>query len=106
MHRIASKIGGGYPVGTVFKGRRPVGLIWQGMAKARIAHRLLWLEGLEPGHNRGGSVDSFGRYIYIHGLAEEERLGTPDSSGCVHLAAGDLIPLYDRIPVGSLVWID
>ena len=105
LHRIARKIGGGYPIGTVFKGRRPIGLTWQGMPDGAIAHRILWLEGLEPGFNRGGNVDTFRRYVYIHGFADETTLGRPMSCGCIHLAASDLMPLYERMPVGTLVWI-
>ncbi len=105
LHRIAVKIGAGQPVGTVFEGRRPVGLTWQGRAKAAIAHRILWLEGLEEGFNRGDGVDSFRRYIYIHGLGDEPSLGRPASRGCMHMAAADLMPLFDRLPVGTLVWI-
>ena len=106
LHRIAVKIGGGQPQGTVFRGRRAVGLTWQGLPEATIAHRILWLEGLEPGFNRGGTLDSFQRYIYVHGLADEMTLGRPASHGCIHLAAADLIPLYDWLPQGTLVWID
>jgi lipoprotein-anchoring transpeptidase ErfK/SrfK len=50
-------------------------------------------------------VDSHSRFIYIHGTGNEPALGRPDSHGCVHLAARDLIPLYDKIPPGSLVWM-
>jgi lipoprotein-anchoring transpeptidase ErfK/SrfK len=64
------------------------------------------LEGLEPGRNRGGSVDSHGRYIYIHGTGDEPTLGRPASCGCVHLASADLMPLFDLIPSGTLVWIE
>ena len=105
LHRVARKIGGGWPIGTVFKSRQPVGLTWNGQPEATIAHRILWLEGLEPGFNRGGTVDTFARYIYIHGVGNETTLGRPASCGCVHLAASDLLPLYDRLPVGTLVWI-
>src|SRR5262249_24457217 len=58
LHQIAEKIGAGQPIGTVFKSRQPVGFTWQGQGDAAIAHRILWLDGLEPGFNRGGSVDS------------------------------------------------
>jgi hypothetical protein len=105
LHRIAEKVGGGYPLGTVFKSRQPVGLTWQGQPKAAIAHRILWLEGLEPGLNHGGYGDTRSRYIYIHGVGDETTLGRPVSKGCVHLAAADLLPLYDRLPCGTLVWI-
>lgn len=105
LHRIAQKIGGGWPVGTVFEQRQPVGYTWQGRPDAAIAHRLLWLEGLEEGFNRGGAVDSFRRFIYLHGLGDELSIGQPASRGCIHLAAADLLPLYDRLPVGTLVWL-
>lgn len=105
LHRIARKIGHGQPMGTVFRGRRPIGLVWAGAPDTRIAHRILWLEGLEPGGNRGGEIDSFDRYIYLHGTGDETGLGRPASRGCVHLAAHDLIPLFDRVPTGTLVWI-
>ena len=106
LHRVVEKIGGGWPVGTVFKGRQPVGYTWQGMPNAKITTRILWLEGLEPGFNRGGNVDSHNRYIYIHGTADEPSLGRPASYGCIHLAADDLVPLFDKLPGGTLVWID
>jgi hypothetical protein len=105
LHRIARKVGGGHPIGTVFKSRQPIGLTWQGMPDGSIVHRILWLDGLEPGFNRGGSVDTFQRYVYIHGFGDETTLGRPQSHGCVHLAAADLMPLYERLPVGTLVWI-
>jgi L,D-transpeptidase YbiS len=105
LHRVAQKIGGGWPVGAAFKARQMIGYTWDGQPGARIAHRILWLEGLEPGFNRGGAVDSFQRYIYIHGTGDETTLGRPDSHGCIHLSADDLIRLYDKLPEGTLVWI-
>ena len=106
LHRIVEKIGGGHPIGTVFRSRRPVGLTWKGCADAAIVHRILWLEGLEPGHNQGGDVDSRARFIYIHGTGDEPSLGRPASRGCIHVAADDLLPLYDLLPVGTMVWIE
>jgi hypothetical protein len=105
LHRIVEKIGGGWPAGTVFKGRRPIGYTWKGMPEAKITTRIFWLEGLEPGFNRGGNVDSHARYIYIHGTADQMSIGEPASCGCIHLADADLIPLYDWLPSGTLVWI-
>jgi hypothetical protein len=105
LHRIAKKIGGGWPAGTAFTGRRATGFTWQGNPMARITTRIFWLEGLEPGLNQGGNVDSYARFIYIHGTGNELTLGTPDSHGCVQLAAADLVPLYDLLPEGTLVWI-
>lgn len=105
LHRIAEKIGGNAEPGTIFKGRRPVGNTRDGQPNARITDRILWLDGLELGRNRGGNVDSYRRYIYIHGTGDESTLGQPDTCGCTHLAATDLIPLFDILPVDTLVWI-
>jgi L,D-transpeptidase catalytic domain len=105
LHRIVEKIGGGWPIGTVFKGRKPIGYSWQGMPDAKITTRILWLEGLELGFNRGGNVDSHARYIYIHGTADQLFIGKPTSCGCIHLSDADLIPLFDLLPSGTLVWI-
>jgi lipoprotein-anchoring transpeptidase ErfK/SrfK len=45
------------------------------------------------------------RYIYLHGTGDETTLGRPATCGCTHLADRDLVPLFDRVPVGTLVWI-
>ena len=70
-----------------------------------ITTRILWLRGLEPGVNHGGEVDSHDRYIYIHGTNHEERLGTPQSAGCVLMRNLELVELFDEVRVGDLVWI-
>jgi len=106
LHRIAEKIGAGVAEGTVFKARKVVGHVSQPeFADAKITTRIMWLEGLEPGFNRGGNVDSHARYVYIHGTADQASIGKPASCGCVHLADGDLVPLFDLLPGGTLVWI-
>jgi hypothetical protein len=106
LHRVAEKIGAGALAGTVFKARRAVGHVSQPeFAGAKITTRILWLEGLEPGLNRGGNVDSHERYIYIHGTADQASIGKPASCGCMHLADADLLPLFDLLPEGTLVWI-
>jgi hypothetical protein len=106
LHRIAEKIGGGWPAGTVFKAREPIGYTWKGMPDAKITTRILWLEGLEEGFNRGGNVDSHQRYIYIHGTGDQTSIGRPSSCGCIHVADKDLVPLYNQVPSGTLVWIE
>ena len=105
LHRIARKIGGEYPEGTIFKARKPIGRLSPENPKGDIVHRILWLAGMEPGKNRGGKVDTFSRYIYIHGYWDESTLGRPQSLGCIHLSAADLVPLYAQVPLGTLVWI-
>lgn len=106
LHRITSRFGGGWPTGAAFRSRTMVGYTWDGQPGAPITNRILWLEGLEPGRNRGGKVDTFARYIYIHGTGDEPTLGRPASRGCIHMAGTDLLPLYDALPLQSLVWID
>jgi len=110
LHRIAEKIGDGLVAGTVFKSRQIIGHTSQPeLADAKITTRILWLEGLEPGLNKGMNgdvnVDSHTRYIYIHGTADQTSIGRPASHGCIHLADSDLIPLFDLLPSGTLVWI-
>ena len=104
LHRIAEKIGGDSPVGSVFESRKIIGTVTD-KPNAPIAHRIMWLEGLEPGFNQGGKVDTHARYVYIHGVGDESTMGQPASRGCLHMAASDLIPFYERTPSGSLLWI-
>ena len=70
-----------------------------------ITSRIFWLEGLEKGKNKGKGIDSFSRYIYIHGTSEEGRLGTPASHGCIRMKNKAVIDLYKKIEVGTLVLI-
>jgi lipoprotein-anchoring transpeptidase ErfK/SrfK len=110
-HRIAEKIGADAPLGTAFKSRVPTGEIWTPELDAEfpgrdwILTRILWLEGLEPGTNQGGSVDSHGRFIYIHGTNEEHKLGTPASHGCIRMKNEDVAELFKLVPVGTEVRI-
>lgn len=105
LHRLAEKHGAGAEPGTVFKGRKPIGHLREGLPPESITTRILWLDGQDPGFNRGGNVDTFARYIYIHGFGDQASLGRPASHGCIHLADADLVPLFDLLPVGTLVWI-
>lgn len=105
LHRVARKVGGGHLAGTIFKSREPVGFTWQGQPNGSIVHRILWLEGLQPGLNKGGNVDTFQRYVYIHGFGDEMTLGRPASHGCIHVAGAELMPLFELLPVGTMVWI-
>ena len=102
----AGCFGGGWPGGAVFKSRELKGYTWNGLPEAPITHRIFWLEGLEPGLNRGEGVDTFARYIYIHGTGKEPTIGKPASHGCIHVAAKDLLPLYDVLPEKTLVWFE
>ncbi len=107
LHRIERRIGLGAAPGAVFVSREPTGEIWQGEDDPRdlILSRVLTLEGLEEGINRGPGVDSRERWIYLHGTNHEHRLGEPASHGCVRLANRDVIELADRIREGDPVVI-
>lgn len=72
LHQIVSKIGRNAPLHAIFKCRRNTGKI--GKIRDRgdfITTRILRLSGLEKGINKGRGIDSFRRYIYIHGTPEE-----------------------------------
>ncbi len=110
LHRVAEKFGEGAPIGQIFRARKPTGEIAEILggtderaARDDVTTRILWLDGLEPGENRGGDVDSRGRYIYIHGTPEEGRIGSPASHGCVRMTNRDVIELFERVDVGALV---
>ena len=70
-----------------------------------ISSRILWLEGLEAGKNKGSNLDSFKRYIYIHGTHEEEKLGEKASHGCIRMGNNDIIDLCNRDIINTLVYI-
>lgn len=106
-HCVSEKIGDGEPARSVFVGRVPTGEICTpDLASAHpdrdwVLTRILWLDGLEEGRNRGGSVDSKTRYIYIHGTPEEDRLGEPHSHGCIRMRNDHMIELFDAVEVGT-----
>lgn len=110
LHEIAERIGAGQPPGMVFKSRVATGHHFSELSDAvaagdLITSRILWLRGLEPGVNRGGNVDSYDRYIYLHGTNHEDRIGEPVSSGCIRLRNLDIVELYEQIRAGDQVLI-
>lgn len=108
VHRIKEKIGAGAPFGRIFKGRVDTGTDWDKCSREEnlILTRILRLEGMEEGINRGAGVDSFDRYIYIHGTNREDLLGTPLSHGCIAMGNADVAELYEIVRPGTLVYID
>ncbi|WP_308387622.1 L,D-transpeptidase [Acidithiobacillus sp. AMEEHan] len=106
-HYVRARVGDGLPADAVLRGRRWRGERWQPGAVLidPILARLLWLCGLEPGRNRGGQVDTFRRYIYLHGTADVEHLGQPVSAGCIRLDPAAIIDLFSRSPAGLPVLI-
>lgn len=108
LHRIAACIGDGAPCGAVFKSRVATGEVVADCAQPAgdfITTRILWLEGLEAGVNRGEGCDSHDRYIYIHGTPYTHLLGQPVSAGCVRMDNRDIIALFARVCAGTLVHI-
>lgn len=107
LHRIDRVIGRDAAPGTVFASREPTGEVWRGEPDPRdlILTRVLTLDGLEEGVNRGPGVDSRDRYIYIHGTNHEDRLGEPVSGGCVRMAGRDVTDLAARVREGDPVVI-
>ena len=107
LHRVEEKIGEGAKPWTIFRSRENTGEIWEaGMeGENQILTRILRLRGLEQGVNAGTGIDSYERYIYIHGTNHEDSIGTPMSHGCVCMKNDDVIKLYDMVDVGTLVYI-
>ena len=68
-----------------------------------VTSRIIWLTGEEPGFNSGEGIDSFNRYIYIHGTHEEGLIGTKASHGCIRMFNDDVIKLYSMIKKGTKV---
>ena len=110
-HYVRAMIGGGEALNTVFIARRPTGEVYSAKLAQTfperdwILSRILWLCGLESGKNRGPGVDSFRRFIYIHGTPDSEPMGEPLSHGCVRMRNVDLIDLFDRVVPGTVVSI-
>ncbi|GED21960.1 L,D-transpeptidase [Halomonas halmophila] len=110
-HYVRAAIGEGNPCGTVYRGRRLTGEVFDEQLAAAhperdwILTRILWLCGLEPGRNRGGRVDSQRRYIYLHGTPSDQPMGVPASHGCVRLRDPDLLAVFRHAVPGTPVWL-
>ncbi|WP_282450848.1 L,D-transpeptidase [Marinobacter bryozoorum] len=111
-HYVRALVGRGAPQGTVFVARRPTGELWtpelsrQQPRRDWILSRIIWLCGLEKGINRGPGVDTFGRFIYIHGTPDTEPMGEPRSHGCIRMRNQAVIDLFDRLEAGVPVTIE
>jgi UDP-N-acetylmuramate--alanine ligase len=108
IHRIREKIGAGAPRGRIFRSREDTGIDWREdlTEENLILSRIMRLEGLEAGLNKGPGVDSFDRFIYLHGTNKEAMIGTPQSHGCILLRNLDCIKLFDAVQEGTIVFID
>ena len=109
LHTVISKFGNGLPAGTLFKNRRPTKKIINYLPIDKydyITSRIIRLSGLEDKINKGGEVDTYNRYIYIHGTPYIDKLGQPESHGCIRMSDNDVITLFNSIKYKTLVLID
>jgi hypothetical protein len=99
---VSAKVGDGLPAGAVIENRNPTGEIVNANAPGRdaIVSRVIWLRGMD-----GTTANTRERCIYIHGTAEERRIGRRASFGCIRMRSKDVIALYSLVHVGMHVRI-
>ena len=113
-HKIVRRIGDNASLGTIFKCRRNlkrIARIFKSKPKIEqeadvITTRILRLRGLELGVNKGEGIDSYKRYIYIHGTPQEWLIGKAASHGCIRMRNKDIVDLFNIVPSGCLVLIE
>jgi L,D-transpeptidase YbiS len=100
--RLAEKIGGDVPAGTIFQSRVP---LKPGdplpPTEDFVTSRILWLDGLDE-HN----ANTRDRFIYIHGTKHESEIGSPASHGCIRMRNADVVELFDLVDDGTSVVIE
>jgi len=110
-HSIKEMIGEEAEINTIFTSRintkRSATIIdqFEDTVNDYVTSRIMWLDGEEDGLNKGGNVDSFRRYIYIHGTHEEGLIGTKASHGCIRMFNYDVIELFNLVNIGTKVLI-
>ena len=108
-HEIKTKIGTNVPKYQFFVSRQHISqeadIIEEAVDSPDdfITTRIMWLTGLTQGFNRGGNVDSFERYIYIHGTHEEGLIGKKASHGCIRMLNHDVLELFRIVPAKTTV---
>tara|TARA_Y200000002_G_scaffold137492_1_gene113325 strand:- start:305 stop:844 length:540 start_codon:yes stop_codon:yes gene_type:complete len=111
MHKIKEMIGSNAPKDTIFISRintkRTAKIIKlpNDTKDDFVTSRIMWLEGQEDGFNKGKGIDSYDRYIYIHGTQEEGLIGSKASHGCIRMFNNDVIELYKMVKEGTKVLI-
>ena len=110
-HSIKEMIGEEADINTIFTSRintkRSATIIdqFEDTDNDYVTSRIIWLDGEENGFNKGGNVDSYRRYIYIHGTHEEGLIGTKASHGCIRMFNYDVIELFNLVNIGTKVLI-
>ncbi len=103
LHKVHGKYGENVPENGILRHKKFTGEIATIEPRAIpidqdiITTRIITIEGLERGVNKGGKLDSYDRRIYIHGTAEEGLIGKPASHGCVRLKNKDVMDLFDLL---------
>ena len=111
LHTVKRKIGEKVPLGGILEAREFNGKVAEIITDQRkadgdyVTTRILWLDGEEIGLNKGRNVDSYNRYIYIHGTPEEGYIGQPASHGCIRMKNTDVMELYDLVDEGTPIYI-
>ncbi|MBL4668063.1 MAG: L,D-transpeptidase [Flavobacteriales bacterium] len=111
LHTIKRKIGSNVPFGGILESRvytgkkAPILTQRKNALKDYVTTRIMWLQGEEPGINKGRNMDSYNRYIYIHGTPEEGFIGEPASHGCIRMKNKDVIELYSLVDEGTPILI-
>tara|TARA_B100000925_G_scaffold264099_1_gene222443 strand:+ start:985 stop:1590 length:606 start_codon:yes stop_codon:yes gene_type:complete len=111
MHQIKEKIGEDVEENTIFISRvdtqKKADIIKNTFDSDNdfVTSRILWLDGMEEGKNKGQGIDSYDRYIYIHGTQEEGLIGTKASHGCIRMFNNDVIELFKQVQEGTNVLI-
>jgi len=91
--RIAEKIGDGAAPATIFKARVALGREDPlPDTEDFVTTRILWLDGMDE-----ENANTRDRFIYIHGTKHEDKIGTPDSHGCIRMRAADVIELFELV---------
>jgi lipoprotein-anchoring transpeptidase ErfK/SrfK len=100
--RVAEKIGGDMPTGTIFQSRIPLKPDDPPPpTEDLVISRILWLDGLDE-HN----ANTRERFIYIHGTKHESKIGSPDSCGCIRMRNADVVELFDLVDHDTPVVIE
>ncbi|MEC8881983.1 MAG: L,D-transpeptidase [Pseudomonadota bacterium] len=100
--KIRQLYGDGATLNTIFKGRAVSGyLSSDNTDEDPVLARIVRLGGLQF-----RNVNTFSRYIYIHGARRSEMdRRKPLSSGCVRMYCDDVALLYDLLYRGGLVYV-
>lgn len=100
--RVAEKIGGDMPAGTIFQSRVPLKPDDPlPPTEDVVMSRILWLDGLDE-HN----ANTRQRLIYIHGTKHEGKIGSAASCGCIRMRNADVVELFDLVDHDTPVIIE